>query len=126
LQEVLQIPVIGMESPRGIADPSLGAFAQILAQADCILLLGKRLDFTLKFGSAARAALFRNIGRFGPLRVPWLPMCHVFFFARERPTRIPVILCDGWTPAQVKAFRLMVNRSVTWADWDEELLAEEL
>src|ERR1019366_5299186 len=50
LQEVLQIPVIGMESPRGIADPSLGAFAQILAQADCILLLGKRLDFTLKFG----------------------------------------------------------------------------
>ena len=41
-------------------------------------------------------------------------------------TRIPLILCDGWTPAQVKAFRLMVNRSVTWADWDEELLALEL
>jgi ParB-like chromosome segregation protein Spo0J len=39
---------------------------------------------------------------------------------------IPVILCDEWTPAQVKAFRLMVNRSVTWADWDEELLAVEL
>jgi DNA modification methylase len=39
---------------------------------------------------------------------------------------IPVILCDEWTPAQVKAFRLMVNRSVTWADWDEELLAMEL
>src|SRR5690349_1358961 len=41
-------------------------------------------------------------------------------------TQIPVILCDEWTPAQVKAFRLMVNRSVTWADWDEELLALEL
>ncbi len=39
---------------------------------------------------------------------------------------IPVILCDEWTPAKVKAFRLMVNRSVTWADWDEELLALEL
>src|SRR5665213_3000671 len=39
---------------------------------------------------------------------------------------IPVILCDEWTPAQVKAFRLMVNRSVTWADWDEDLLAIEL
>ena len=39
---------------------------------------------------------------------------------------IPVISCDEWTPAQVKAFRLMVNRSVTWADWDEELLALEL
>src|ERR1035437_8795469 len=39
---------------------------------------------------------------------------------------VPVMLCDEWTPAQVKAFRLMVNRSVTWADWDTELLAEEL
>src|SRR5579862_1379881 len=39
---------------------------------------------------------------------------------------IPVILCDEWTPAQVKAFRLMVNRSVTWADWDETALALEL
>ena len=39
---------------------------------------------------------------------------------------IPVILCDEWTPAQVKAFRLLVNRSVTWASWDEELLALQL
>ena len=41
-------------------------------------------------------------------------------------TEVPVILCDEWTPVQVKAFRLMVNRSATWADWDEELLAQEL
>jgi DNA modification methylase len=41
-------------------------------------------------------------------------------------TEVPVILCDEWTPTQVKAFRLLVNRSATWADWDEELLALEL
>jgi DNA modification methylase len=41
-------------------------------------------------------------------------------------TQIPVILCDEWTPAQVRAFRLMVNRSATWADWDEDLLKLEL
>jgi len=41
-------------------------------------------------------------------------------------TSIPVILCDEWSEAQVRAFRLMVNRSVTWAAWDEELLALEL
>ena len=41
-------------------------------------------------------------------------------------TEVPVILCDEWTPAQVKAFRLMVNRSASWADWDEELLKIEL
>src|ERR1700686_5212299 len=41
-------------------------------------------------------------------------------------TEIPVILCDEWTPAQVKAFRLLVNRSAMWANWDEELLRIEL
>jgi ParB-like chromosome segregation protein Spo0J len=39
---------------------------------------------------------------------------------------IPVLLCDEWTPQQVKAFRLMVNRSVTWADWGEDLLSLDL
>ncbi len=39
---------------------------------------------------------------------------------------VPVILCDEWTPAQVKAFRLLVNRSVAWAEWDEPLLALEI
>lgn len=46
------LPVALMESPRGLADPSLGAFAQVLAEADCIVLLGKALDFTLRFGRA--------------------------------------------------------------------------
>ena len=52
LEEALNIPVIGMESPRGIGDPSLGAFSEVLSQADCILLIGKKLDFTLKFGNS--------------------------------------------------------------------------
>jgi len=43
-----------------------------------------------------------------------------------RITEVPVILCDEWSETQVKAFRLMVNRSVGWADWDEELLGLEL
>ncbi len=50
VEESTGVPVVCMESPRGVADPSLGAFAEVLAQADCIVLLGKRLDFTLKFG----------------------------------------------------------------------------
>ena len=39
---------------------------------------------------------------------------------------LPVILCDEWTEAQVKAFRLMVNQSANWAEWDEKLVALEL
>jgi len=46
------MPVIGMESPRGVNDPSLGRLAPMLEKADVALLLGKRLDFTLKFGAA--------------------------------------------------------------------------
>ena len=38
---------------------------------------------------------------------------------------IPVILCDEWTESQVKAFRILVNRSATWAEFDEELLSLE-
>jgi ParB-like chromosome segregation protein Spo0J len=38
-------------------------------------------------------------------------------------TEVPVILCDEWTEAQVKAFRLIVNRSVGWAERDEDALA---
>ena len=56
LEAATGIPVVGMESPRGIGDPSLGAFAQVLALCDCVLLLGKRLDFTLKFGAVAAFA----------------------------------------------------------------------
>jgi len=50
LQDATRIAVVGTESPRGLADACLGGFAQVLTQADCVLLLGKRLDFTLRFG----------------------------------------------------------------------------
>ena len=50
LEELARVPVLGMESPRGINDPSLGSFAETLGQADLIVLIGKPLDFTLRFG----------------------------------------------------------------------------
>jgi acetolactate synthase-1/2/3 large subunit len=37
-----------MESPRGINDPSLGALAEVLPDADLVVLLAKNLDFTLQ------------------------------------------------------------------------------
>ncbi|SAL05477.1 thiamine pyrophosphate protein [Caballeronia calidae] len=52
LRKACGIPIVCTESPRGINDPSLGAFAEMLAEADYVLLLGKRLDFTLSFGAA--------------------------------------------------------------------------
>jgi acetolactate synthase-1/2/3 large subunit len=42
-------PAVIMESPRGIADATLGAFADVIKRADLIVLLGKALDFTTKW-----------------------------------------------------------------------------
>lgn len=59
--DVLDVPVIGMESPRGVNDPGLGACAEILAEADLVVLVGKPLDFTLKFGEAPLSSSCRWI-----------------------------------------------------------------
>lgn len=47
----MQMPVLAMESPRGVNDPSLRYATAALARADLILLIGKKLDFSLKFGA---------------------------------------------------------------------------
>lgn len=39
---------------------------------------------------------------------------------------VPVMLCDDMTDAQIKAFRISVNRVAEFADWDDELLRIEL
>lgn len=52
LEAIAGVPVIAMESPRGVNDPSLGRLGKILPIADAVLLAGKRADFTLKFGRA--------------------------------------------------------------------------
>jgi len=49
LEHVLGAPVLCMESPRGLRDPSLGALLDLTRQADRILLLGKVPDFTTGF-----------------------------------------------------------------------------
>lgn len=41
-------------------------------------------------------------------------------------TEVPVALADELTEAQVKAFRLLANRSANWAAWDNDLLALEM
>jgi thiamine pyrophosphate-dependent acetolactate synthase large subunit-like protein len=52
LRAATGIPVLHTESPRGIADPTLGALPDLLAEADLVLLLGRKLDFTLRFGQS--------------------------------------------------------------------------
>src|SRR5262245_57871165 len=59
LSRATGIPALPIESPRGLNDPWLHMAANVFAQADAVLLLGKRLDYGLRFGDA---------GVFGPDR----------------------------------------------------------
>jgi acetolactate synthase-1/2/3 large subunit len=52
LEAAAGVPVVAMESPRGLNDSRLGAFVEVLPRADLIVLLGKALDFSLRFGDA--------------------------------------------------------------------------
>ncbi|WP_439547977.1 thiamine pyrophosphate-binding protein [Falsiroseomonas sp.] len=50
LEAASGLPVLPMQSPRGLADPTLGLLREVLGQADLVVLIGKPLDFTLGFG----------------------------------------------------------------------------
>ena len=51
LEAALGVPACLSEGPRGFNDATLGRYGDIAKQADLIVLFGKALDFTLKFGA---------------------------------------------------------------------------
>jgi len=51
LSQVLQVPVVAMESPRGLNDPALGSIKSLCKDTDLVVLLGKLPDFSLGFVS---------------------------------------------------------------------------
>jgi acetolactate synthase-1/2/3 large subunit len=55
LTDATGVPALPIESPRGLNDPWLHGAARVFAEADLVLLLGKPLDFTLRFGQAFAA-----------------------------------------------------------------------
>ncbi len=59
LEDVTGAPSAVIESPRGANDATIGAFAAVMKEADLVVLLGKALDFTLKWakGPAYAAGL---------------------------------------------------------------------
>ena len=61
LSRATGIPLLPMESPRGTDDPWLRAATDCLGTADMVLLAGKRLDFSLRFGQAPFSAACRFI-----------------------------------------------------------------
>jgi acetolactate synthase-1/2/3 large subunit len=52
LVEATGVPALAIESPRGVNDPWLRGATALLGEADLVLLLGKPLDYSLRFGQA--------------------------------------------------------------------------
>jgi acetolactate synthase I/II/III large subunit len=52
LEDSTNAPAVILESPRGVDDATLGAFRGLARKADLIVLLGKALDFTTRWGAA--------------------------------------------------------------------------
>ena len=48
--KALNIPMICMQSPRGLNDPALGKIREVIAEADSLILIDKDVDFTLASG----------------------------------------------------------------------------
>jgi acetolactate synthase-1/2/3 large subunit len=119
LSEATGAPVVGMESPRGVNDPCLGAFGDFLKQADLVVLLGKQADFTLRYGeppaidAACRfviidpdeAALRRTSNVLGgPRRVAAAAVADVQEAARS--------LCEHARGSKTSAWRDEVNAAI--------------
>jgi acetolactate synthase-1/2/3 large subunit len=51
LETRLGVPVVPMDSPRGLNDPRLGNFKSIVHLADLIILVGKPVDFSISYGA---------------------------------------------------------------------------
>ncbi len=52
IETALGVPTVISEGPRSFNDATLGRYAEVAKDADLVVLLGKALDFTLKFGEA--------------------------------------------------------------------------
>jgi len=124
LSEKLDLPVIAMESPRGLKDPALGALAEVLAQADQVLLLGKAIDFTLGF---AEGGTFAGANRVHVVD----PDPAMRDRARRKLAGKAGLVLDGDAPATAAALLRQAgdgsgHRRLAWRTKVADLLAERV
>jgi acetolactate synthase I/II/III large subunit len=121
LEATSGLPVLPMQSPRGLADPTLGLLREVLGQADLVVLIGKPLDFTLGFGKPMpadcrfillepEAAL---VGRAQALLGERLVLAAI-----ADPTSAITALMEAVTPGHAE-WAATVREAITWqpAEW---------
>jgi acetolactate synthase-1/2/3 large subunit len=106
------IPALPMESPRGVNDPWLHMATNCLGQADLVLLLGKRLDFAVRFGGAPS---FAPTCRF--VQVDWDAE------ALDRSGRVALGLVTDPALLAVRLAADAVPLAGRWREWGDEVAA---
>jgi acetolactate synthase-1/2/3 large subunit len=106
------LPALPMESPRGVNDPWLHAAANVFGQADLVLLLGKRLDFAVRFGGAP----------------PFDPACRFVQAdwdaeALDKSGRVTLGLVTDPALFARQLSAAATRFSARWRDWGEEVAA---
>jgi acetolactate synthase-1/2/3 large subunit len=121
LADATSVPVICMESPRGVNDPCLGAFADVLREADLLLLLGKQPDFTLRFAAPpAVAATCRFIlidpdpAALGRSSRRLAPTGRVVFSAAADPIAVAEELIECARPGRARNWAAEVQSAVAF------------
>jgi thiamine pyrophosphate-dependent acetolactate synthase large subunit-like protein len=111
LSAATDIPALPIESPRGVNDPWLHGASRALVDADVVLLLGKPLDFSLRFGAPpafSPACRFVQIAAAAP--VP------------AKSSRIAIAVdADPW-PATEHLARMASSRRWKHRAWRERVL----
>ena len=103
LSESTGVPALASESPRGLNDPWLHGANTCLGEADLVLLLGKALDFSLRFG---RASAWADGCRF----------IHVTAESVPTPDGVVTIIADPATVAEQLAGAAPTRATTGWAD----------
>ncbi len=115
VEAALGIPLLGLDSPRGVHDPALGAGAEVVARADVVLLLGRQLDFTLRFGRAPTFAADCRFIHIAP------DLDAVQRASRAVGERLVLSTIADVTPACEELTRLAPGTTHRAADWREEV-----
>ncbi len=103
LSRATAVPALPSESPRGLNDPWLRGANACLAEADLALLLGKTLDFSLRFGRAAAWA-------------PGVLFVQVTAEPAPAPDGVVAIVADPMTMAEQLAAAASGRAATGWAE----------
>ena len=120
LSEATGIPALPMESPRGINDPWLYQATNCLSKADLVLLVGKKLDFSLRFG---QPPFFSEGCRFIQIDADASQLCTgkpVILTIHAEPTRI---LRQLTAAAQVPGSPQRGDKKQQHDSWQAEVMA---